>query len=99
MYYLILADDRPDAAARRQATRPQHLRYLASLQDEGRLLLAGPRLVHDAPDPAAGVSGSVIVAAFDSLEAAHTWAAADPYAEADVFQSVRIEPMIKALPA
>ncbi len=99
MQYLILADDNPGSGALRRETRPAHLQYLQGLLDQGRLLLAGPRLLTDAPDPSAGVIGSIIVAEFDSLEAAHAWAEQDPYARAGLFAAVRIEPMIKALPA
>ncbi|ULQ45914.1 YciI family protein [Flagellatimonas centrodinii] len=99
MQYLILATDRPGTAAIRRATRPAHLEYLAALQAEGRLLLAGPRLLNDVPDPAGGVIGSVIVGEFASLAEARDWADRDPYAQAGLFEQVRIEPMLKVLPA
>jgi uncharacterized protein YciI len=57
----------------RLAARPAHVERLQALQDEGRLLLAGPFPAIDAPDPGpAGFSGSLIVAEFASLEAARS---------------------------
>jgi uncharacterized protein YciI len=100
MLYMILADDAPDALSRRRAARPQHLEYLRNLQQQGRLLLAGPRPRVDAVDPGeAGVHGSLIVAEFENLQAAEAWAAADPYAAAGVFAQVLVQPFVKTLPA
>jgi len=63
------------------------------------LLLAGPYPAIDSPDPGpAGFSGSLIVAAFDSLEAAQTWANADPYVAAGVYAQVSVKPFKKVLP-
>jgi uncharacterized protein YciI len=57
------------------------------------LVLAGPCPAIDSPDPgAAGFTGSVIIADFDSLAAACAWADADPYLAAGVYQSVEVLP-------
>ena len=99
MLYAIYAEDRPDALARRLAARPAHLARLEALKAEGRLVLAGPMPAIDAPDPGpAGFAGSLIVAEFDSLEAAEAWAAADPYRAAEVYARVLVRPFRKALP-
>lgn len=79
--------------------RAAHVARLQQLQDEGRLLLAGPYPAVDSNDPGpAGFTGSLIVAEFDSLEDAQTWAKADPYVEAGVFASVNVKPFRKVLP-
>ncbi len=99
LYYAILGEDVPDSLPRRQAARPAHLARLKALQDEGRLLAAGPFPAIDSPDPGpAGFSGSLIVAAFDSLEAAQAWAEADPYVAAGVYARVSVKPFKKVLP-
>lgn len=99
MWYAILARDNPDSLQRRVAARGAHLERLTTLRDEGRLLLAGPLPAIDAEDPGvAGYAGSLIVAGFDSLEAARAWADADPYVAADVYRSVEIHPFRKVLP-
>ena len=68
MLYAIVAEDRPDSLSARLAARPAHLERLKTLQEEGRLILAGPFPAIDSPDPGpAGFSGSLIVAEFDSL--------------------------------
>lgn len=99
MYYVIKATDRPNSLERRLAARGDHLRRVEALRDEGRLLLAGPLPAIDSEDPGpAGYAGSLIVAEFESLQAAREWAEADPYVDAGVFQSVSVEPFRKVLP-
>ncbi|MEW8077612.1 MAG: YciI family protein [Candidatus Thiodiazotropha endolucinida] len=100
MYYAIIAEDRDDSLEQRLKARGDHLARLKQLQDEGRLLLAGPHPMIDSEDPgSAGFSGSLIVAEFDSLENAKAWADADPYIEAGVYARVRVKPFKKVLPA
>ncbi|MDD5384800.1 MAG: YciI family protein [Gallionella sp.] len=100
MWYAIIGHDTPDSLAKRTAARPAHLVRLQALQDEGRLLLAGPFPAVDAVDPgAAGFTGSLIVAEFASLQAAQEWAETDPYAAAGVFRQITVQPFKKVLPA
>lgn len=99
MWYAIEGHDGPDVLAQRLAARPQHLARLTALRDEGRLLLAGPCPAIDAEDPGpAGFSGSVVIAEFESLEAARAWADADPYVDAGVYTRVDVRPFRKVLP-
>ena len=100
MLYAIVAEDRPDSLSARLAARPAHLERLKALQDEGRLILAGPFPAIDSPDPGpAGFSGSMIVAEFASLDAAQTWADVDPYVIAGVYSKVNVKPFKKVFPA
>ncbi len=100
MLYAIVAEDRPDSLSARLAARPAHLERLKTLQEEGRLILAGPFPAIDSPDPGpAGFSGSLIVAEFASLDAAQTWANADPYVIAGVYSKVSVKPFKKVFPA
>ena len=100
MFYAIIGQDVPDSLDKRIAARPAHLARLQALQDEGRLLLAGPFPAVDAIDPgAAGFTGSLIVAEFPSLQAAREWAGADPYIAAGVYHQTSVQPFRKVLPA
>ncbi len=99
MWYAIEGYDAADALPRRMATRPAHLARLIVLRDQGRLLLAGACPAIDAEDPGpAGYSGSIVIAEFDSLQEARTWADADPYLEAGAYARVEVRPFRKALP-
>ena len=99
MWYAIIAEDTPDSLDKRLAARPEHLKRVKRLVDEGRLLVAGPHPAIDAPDPGeAGFSGSLIVADFPSLREAQVWAEADPYVTAGVFDQVTVKPFKKVLP-
>jgi uncharacterized protein YciI len=60
------------------------------------MLIAGPYPAIDSEDPGpAGFTGSLIVAEFDSLEAAQTWADDDPYIAAGVYENVIVKPFKK----
>jgi len=99
MWYAIHATDTEDSLERRLSVRARHLARLQELQNEGRLLLAGPYPAVDSNDPGpAGFTGSLIVADFESLDEANTWANADPYMEAGVYESVVVKPFRKTLP-
>lgn len=100
MFYVIEGLDVPGSLDARLAARPAHLQRLQALQDEGRLLLAGPLPAIDSVDPGpAGFTGSLIVAEFDALTAAQAWADADPYVAAGVYHSVSVRPFRKVFPA
>ncbi|RLA02000.1 MAG: YciI family protein [Gammaproteobacteria bacterium] len=99
MLYAIISEDHPGSLKLRLAARPAHLERLQSLQAEGRLLLAGPHPAIDSTDPGeAGFTGSLVVAEFASLDAAQTWADADPYMAAGVYAQVTVKPFKKVLP-
>ena len=99
MYYAIMAEDNENSLESRLNTRPAHLARLTELQAQGRLLLAGPFPAIDSVDPGpAGFSGSLIVAEFNDLTAAITWAEADPFVNAGVYKSVTVKPFRKSLP-
>ena len=93
MLYIIYAEDNADSLEKRTSVRPAHLARLQLLQDEGRLIVAGPMPAVDSNDPGvAGFTGSAIIAEFSSQEAAQAWAEADPYIAAGVYKQVAVKP-------
>ena len=99
MLYVILGKDAPGSLEVRRRVRPQHLERIGALADAGRVAIAGPCPVADSPEPGPqGFSGSVIIAEFESLEAARAWVAGDPYVTQGVFESWEVRPFIKVLP-
>ncbi len=99
MYYAIIGHDHEGSLEKRLAARPAHLARLQHLQQEGRLLLAGPFPAIDSVDPGpAGFTGSLIVAEFTDLDTARAWADADPYVSAGVYARVTVQPFRKVLP-
>lgn len=99
MYYAIISQDVSDSLEKRLAARPEHIARLQALQDDGRMLLAGPHPAIDSADPGpAGFTGSLIVAEFESLEDAQAWADADPYIAAGVYEKVTVKPFKKVFP-
>ena len=99
MFYAIISEDVENSLDKRKSTRPAHIERLQDLQNRGKLLLAGPHPAIDSEDPGdAGFTGSLIIAEFESLEDAQSWADADPYIEAGVYKRVSVKPFKKVLP-
>lgn len=99
MYYLIIGRDREDSLEARMRVRAEHLARLQELDDNNRLLTAGPNPAIDSDNPGAeGFTGSTIIAKFDSLEDAKTWANNDPYILEGVYETVEIKPYKKVFP-
>lgn len=99
MLYVLIGEDAPDTLSLRQSVRGEHLARLQQLQEEGRLLVAGPLPAIDALDPGpAGFAGSLIIAEFESLSAAEQWFADDAYVRSGVYQHTRVHPFKKVLP-
>ncbi len=99
MLYAIISQDRNNSLEDRLKARPAHVERLVALKEAGRLVLAGPHPAIDSPDPgAAGFTGSLVVADFSSLDDARSWADADPYMAAGVYEHVTVKPFRKVLP-
>ncbi|MFY9178950.1 MAG: YciI family protein [Venatoribacter sp.] len=99
MWYAIISQDVENSLAKRQSVRAAHLERLIALKNQGRLLIAGPHPAIDSEQPGdAGFTGSLVVAEFSSLEEAQTWADADPYIGAGVYEKVIVKPFLKVLP-
>lgn len=93
MYYAIYCEDQADTIEKRRHVRPEHLKRVEQLKAEDRLLLAGPLFNGDSEDPLPdGFHGSLIIAKFDNLEAAKTWANADPYVAANIYGRIHVIP-------
>ncbi len=99
MLYAIIAEDIPNSLEKRLAARPAHLERVGKLQEAGRIVFAGPHPAIDDENPGdAGFTGSLIIAEFDSLQEAETWASSDPYVEAGVYAKVTVKPVKQILP-
>lgn len=99
MLYAVFSEDVDNSLPLRMEARSAHLSRLRQLQDEGRLVMAGPCPAIDSNEPGeAGFTGSLVVAEFASLAQARAWADADPYVEAGVYKQVIVKPFKKVLP-
>ena len=99
MLYAIISEDIENSLDKRKGARPAHLDRIQALVDQGRIVVAGPHPAVDNDDPGdAGFTGSLVVAEFDDLEAARTWADTDPYVSAGVYKNVIVKPFKKVLP-
>jgi len=99
MLYAFISQDVANSLEKRLSVREQHIARLTALKEEGRLIIAGPHPAIDSTDPGdAGFTGSLIVAEFESLSAAQTWADEDPYIDAGVYEKVIVKPFKLVLP-
>lgn len=99
MWYAIISEDHEGTLDKRISARPAHLARLQALQEQGRLLLAGPHPAVDSPDPGpAGFTGSLVIVDFPTLDDARDWADNDPYVDAGVYKNVTVKPFKKVLP-
>jgi len=97
--YAVISEDVNDSLELRMAARPAHVKRLQELQDAGKLVLAGPHPAIDSENPgAAGFTGSLVVAEFESLQDAQQWADLDPYIIAKVYSKVTVKPFKKVFP-
>ncbi len=100
MLYAIISQDIENSLPLRAKARPEHLARLEHLQNEGRLILAGPHPAIDSNEPGeAGFTGSLVVAEFSSLSGAQKWADSDPYMQTGVYQKVSVKPFKQVFPA
>lgn len=87
MFFALLCKDKPEHLNLRMEVRPVHVEYLNKLNAEGTLGMAGPFLDGDGKP-----CGSLVIVKAETAEAAKALADADPYAKADLFESVEIKP-------
>ena len=80
--YLLLCKDKPGALETRKATRAKHLDYLRASERVGA---AGPITAIGGPHPI----GSLVALWGEDDASVEAWAAADPYAQAGVFEEVK----------
>ncbi len=99
MLYAFISEDRENSLEARLKARPAHVERLNALKSEGRLIIAGPHPAIDNKDPGeAGFTGSLVVAEFESLDAAKEWASQDPYMLENVYSDITVKPFNRVLP-
>jgi uncharacterized protein len=89
MMFVILGFDGPDGEARRKIHRPAHLAKMEPLDQQDRVVLAGPLT---------DKAGSLIVIEADSLDEAQQFALEDPYTVNGVFERVEVHPFTRVFP-
>ena len=84
--FLINARDKAGALSLRMENRPAHLDWAKAHAE--KILMAGPVFADDGET----FAGSTFVVEFPTLADAKAWATDDPYAKADLFETVEIRP-------
>lgn len=95
-YFAIVSFDVAESSEGRAKASTEHRRRLTDLADEGRLLTAGPLPRTDEYGKVTdGFQGSIIIASFESLDAARQWANGDPYNDHGVYMESTVYPYKK----
>jgi len=89
MKFVIIGWDSPEAQDKRPIHRPIHLDRLKKLNEQGKLICAGPFT---------DKTGSLIIIEADSLGEAETFAQEDPYVLEGVFESTEVHPFKQVIP-
>lgn len=89
MLIALICTDKPNHLDTRKANRDAHVTYLKSTD---AVVQAGPFL-----DANGDMYGSLVILDLPDMDAAHAWAAADPYAKAGLFSEVRLEQWNKVI--
>lgn len=83
MKFAVMCTDKPGALQIRLDTRAEHLAYI---EQTGVVEQAGPFL-----NEAGEMCGSLLILDVADLAAAQAWADGDPYAKAELFESVTVQ--------
>jgi uncharacterized protein YciI len=94
--FCIIGFDEVNTFERREKYKDAHLKYLQSLNREGRLLAAGPLIASQEPNATA--CGSMFIVDFENQSAAEEWFKNDAYYQAGIYQTLHIKPYIDAMP-
>jgi uncharacterized protein len=89
MLFVIIGYDGPEGETKRKIHRPAHLANLKSLDEQGRVILAGPLT---------DKAGSLLVLDFETQEEAERFAHTDPYTVQGIFERVEVHPFMQVLP-
>lgn len=89
MKFVIIGWDGPEGQNKRPLHRPTHLERLHKLQEQRRLVCAGPF---------ADQAGSLIIIEADSLAEAEAFAQNDPYVLEGVFERFEVHPFKQVFP-
>lgn len=93
--FVLIGYDGPDGPRLRQENRDEHVAYIADLDRDDRIELAGP-VRNESDEQSVGV---VIVFTAPNLEEAREIVENDPYVRAGVFASFTVAPFKKVFPA
>ncbi len=91
MLFIATCVDRPQSLGKRLANRPSHLAWLESLG--ATVKAGGATLADDLKSP----NGSMLIFEGESAAEVEALLAEDPYAKADLFESVTLKPWRQAV--
>jgi uncharacterized protein YciI len=95
--FAVTCTDAPNSLPKRLEVRPRHVVRLNLLNEQGRIILAGP-CPKNADDPSEGCHGSLLVLDFPDRASLDAWLAEEPFVLEGVYAHVDVKPFIKTFP-
>lgn len=95
--FAVTCTDAPNSLPKRLEVRPRHVARLNALNEQGRVVLAGP-CPKNANDPSEGFYGSILILDFPDRASLDAWLAEEPFVLEGVYAHVDVKPFIKTLP-
>jgi hypothetical protein len=92
MEFLIICEHNANSQELRRSVNAAHLEHIATLQEKYRYLDSGTFYTDESTYETDSPSGTMILAEFESLSDARAWAAADPFATAQVYSRISVYP-------
>lgn len=89
MQFVIIGWDGPNGQAKRPQHRPAHLERLQALDNQGKLIYAGPFTDN---------AGSLIIIEANSIEEAEAFVQEDPYVKEGIFDRMEVHPFKQVFP-
>jgi uncharacterized protein len=89
MKFVIIGYDSPQGEVKRKIHRAAHLANLEPLDQQGRVVLAGPLT---------DKAGSLLVLEFGTREEAEDFVSHDPYTVHGIFERIEIHPFLQVFP-
>jgi uncharacterized protein len=94
MYFAVFATDREGMQATRDATRPNHRKYLRNPAGHPvKVRIGGPTL----DEAGEQMMGTMLVVEADSIGAVHAFLSDDPYARVGLYATVEVRPWVWGL--
>lgn len=96
-YFVLSCVDNEGVLEKRLKNRPEHIKRLEKLNQEGRLVTAGA-LPKDPDDTSLGFHGSIMIVNFDCKEDLDTWLNEEPFIREGIYSHVDVKVFNKAFP-
>lgn len=92
MHYIIICEHKKNSQEIRRSVHPAHVEYIHTLKTNGHVLTSGTAFADEETLTLDNAYTTITVAQFETIADANAWAAADPFATAQVYNHIHVYP-------